>query len=210
MSTISGIIDGIKAVITGISTTVSSVFNGVKRIITGVFDGIKSAWGGLTDFVGNIFDGVSSAIQTVVDNVKGFVNVVIRGINGAIGLINKIPGVEIGKIPQLISGTTNFQGGFARMNEGGRGEMVVLPSGSQVIPHDATMKYARESARGNKSMLYTSQGADLARVENLLERLLQKNPVIKMDDKVVAEVVSRNQANSFDQYNYTMGGAPYS
>ncbi|MBC1348017.1 hypothetical protein HB798_14045, partial [Listeria welshimeri] len=170
---------------------------------------IKGAWSGLTDFVGTIFDGVSSAIKSVVDSVKGFINVVIRGINSAIGIINKIPGVSISKIEQLQTGTDNFGGGFARMNEGGRGELVILPSGSQVIPHDATMKYAKESARNNNSSVLISQGSDLRYVETLLEKLLQKDPVIKMNDKIVSEVVSKNQANSFNQFNYTMGGAAY-
>ncbi len=35
------------------------------------------------------------------------------------------------------------------MNEGGRGELTYLPNGSQVIPHDISVKYAKESARAN-------------------------------------------------------------
>ena len=35
------------------------------------------------------------------------------------------------------------------MNEGGRGELTYLPNGSQVIPHDISVKYAKESARIN-------------------------------------------------------------
>ena len=33
------------------------------------------------------------------------------------------------------------------MNEGGRGELTYLPDGSRVIPHDISVKYAKESAR---------------------------------------------------------------
>jgi phage-related protein len=33
------------------------------------------------------------------------------------------------------------------MNEGGRGELVNLPNGSQVIPHDVSMKYAQGSSK---------------------------------------------------------------
>ena len=96
-----------------------------------------------------MFDGISSAVQSLVDSVTGFINGVIGGINSAIGLINKIPGVEIGEIPYLANGTPNWQGGFAYMNEGGRGELTYLPNGSQVIPHDVSVKYAKESARAN-------------------------------------------------------------
>lgn len=37
------------------------------------------------------------------------------------------------------------------MNEGGRGELTYLPDGTQVIPHDISVKYAKESARANAS-----------------------------------------------------------
>lgn len=33
------------------------------------------------------------------------------------------------------------------MNEGGRGELTYLPNGAQVIPHDISVKYAKEAAR---------------------------------------------------------------
>ena len=37
------------------------------------------------------------------------------------------------------------------MNEGGRGELVHLPNGAQVIPHDISVTYAKEAARANAS-----------------------------------------------------------
>ena len=105
----------------------------------------------LTSFVSGVFSGIAGAVQRLVNTVKGFINNVISGINAAIGLINKIPGVSIGTIPYLAHGTDNWQGGFAVMNEGGRGELVNLPNGSQVIPHDISVKYAKESARANSA-----------------------------------------------------------
>ena len=33
------------------------------------------------------------------------------------------------------TGTSYFAGGFTRVNEGGRGEIINLPSGSQIIPN---------------------------------------------------------------------------
>ncbi len=137
------------SVFNGVYSIVSSVMGAVRSYISGVFSGIQSAWSGLTSFVSGVFDGVSSAVQSLVSEVKGFVNGVISGINAAIGLINKIPGVSIGEIPYLAHGTNDWQGGFAYMNEGGRGELTYLPNGSQVIPHDISVKYAKESARAN-------------------------------------------------------------
>lgn len=136
-------------VFNSIYSVVSSVMGNVRSFITGVFSAIRSAWSGLTGFVSGVFSGISSAVQSLVSSVTGFINGVIGGINAAIGLINKIPGVSIGTIPYLAHGTNDWQGGFAYMNEGGRGELTYLPNGSQVIPHDVSVKYAKESARAN-------------------------------------------------------------
>lgn len=144
ISTLTGIVSG---VFNGIYANVSSVMTNVGNFIRGIFSGIQSAWTGLTSFVGGIFGGVSSAVSNLVGTVKGFVNDVIGGINWAVDLINKIPGVSIGYIPYLLHGTDDWSGGFARMNEGGRGELTYLPDGSRVIPHDISMKYAKESAK---------------------------------------------------------------
>lgn len=151
ISTISGVISTLSGVVSGVFNTisgiVSSVMNGVSSTITGVFSAIEGAWNGLTGMVSNIFSGISSSVETLVNQVKGFVNGVIGGVNAAVGLINKIPGVSISKIPQLYRGTDDWGGGFAYMNEGGRGELAMLPGGTQVIPHDVSMRYAREAGR---------------------------------------------------------------
>jgi tape measure domain-containing protein len=158
MTFIGSAINKISSIINGISSTVSkvfsSVFSTISRImdrvsskVSGVFSAIQGAWSGLTSFVSGVFSGISGSVQSLVSQVKGFVNGVIGGINSAISIINKVPGVSISKIPYLARGTDDWQGGFAYMNEGGRGELVNLPNGSQVIPHDVSMRYAREAAR---------------------------------------------------------------
>ncbi|NOJ41375.1 hypothetical protein [Bradyrhizobium australiense] len=49
--------------------------------------------------------------------------------------------------PMFAGGTSYAPGGPAMINEGGRGEIVNLPSGAQVIPHDISMQMA--AAAGN-------------------------------------------------------------
>ena len=152
-SSLGSIINGLTSVVSGvfnaISGTVSKIMDSVSSKVTGVFTKIKGAWSGLTGIVSNIFSGISESVQKLVNQVKGFINGVIKGINAAIGLINKLPGVNIKKIPYLARGTDDWQGGFAYINEGGRGELVNLPNGAQVIPHDVSMRYAREAAKEN-------------------------------------------------------------
>lgn len=158
LSVISPIASTVASVFSAIFSTVSGIMNKVGSVIKTVFSGIKSAWNGLTSFVSGVFSGIGSAVNSLVSTVKGFVNGVISGINAAIGLINMIPGVNIGRIPYLAHGTDNWQGGFAYMNEGGRGELTYLPNGAQVIPHDISVKYAKEAARANSG----SESLDLS------------------------------------------------
>lgn len=157
ISTIGNVINKLTNVVSSvfgnIKNTVNSIMSGVQSKITGVFNSIRNSWSGLTGFVQGVFNGISSAVSSLVNQVKGFVNGVIGGINSAISIINKIPGVSIGAIPYLYRGTDNWQGGFARMNEGGRGELTYLPGGSVVVPHDISMKYARESAKANSGVV---------------------------------------------------------
>ena len=186
ISTLTGVVGG---VFNSIYSTVSSVMGSVRSYITGVFDGIKSAWSGLTGFVSGVFSGISSAVQTLVSQVKGFVNGVIGGINSAISVINMIPGVSIGAIPYLAHGTENWQGGFAYMNEGGRGELTYLPNGAQVIPHDISVKYAKESARANSA---NAAGAEID-YDRLISGLVSAISGVKVEhiSTLNGKVVSR-------------------
>src|SRR5690606_23739152 len=182
ISTLSGVVSG---VFNRIFSIVSSIMNRVSSVITGVFSAIQSSWTGLTSFVSGVFSGIGNAVQRLVNQVKSFINGVIGGINAAIGLINKIPGVNISKIPYLARGTDDWEGGFARINEGGRGELVLLPSGTQVIPHDVSMRYAREVARERHRSTSISNPAsmfvDTRRIESLLEKIANSEAVVVLD-----------------------------
>lgn len=212
MTFIGSAINKISSIINGISSTVSgvfsSVFSTISRImdkvsskVSGVFSAIQGAWSGLTAFVSGVFSGISGSVQTLVNQVKGFVNGVIGGINAAVSLINKIPGVSISKIPQLARGTDDWQGGFARMNEGGRGELVNLPNGSQVIPHDVSMRYAREAGRNTSDQSggrYQQVDNDMSRVEAWLEKIANSNQVVVLDSGAIV-------GETFNEYDRVGG-----
>lgn len=133
---VQGVIDNINKYFNDVKSTVSDVFNGIWSKVQGVMDkvgnkisnvlqGIKNAWGGLTGFVGGVFSGIEGAVGSLVSSVKGFVNGVIGGINGAISIINKIPGVHIGRIPRLERGGVLKRGQIGLLE--GNGAEAVVP-----------------------------------------------------------------------------------
>lgn len=98
----------------------SNVGNWFKEKFTDAYNKIKSAFSGIGDFFGGIWntiknkfstlgtsigsaisDAVKSGINGVISLIEKTINKAIGLINGAIDLINTLPGVEVGKISNL-------------------------------------------------------------------------------------------------------------
>lgn len=130
------VIDIIDSSFKSVKDTISNVFDDVwskVRIVmdkvgnkvSNVLQGIQNAWSGLKEFVSGVFGGIEGAVSSLVGSVKGMVNGVIGGINGAISIINKIPGVSIGKIPKLERGGVLKRGQIGLLE--GNGAEAVVP-----------------------------------------------------------------------------------
>lgn len=130
-------------------------------------------------------------MNLLVDGLKAVANLAIGGINLLIDGVNLIPGFNIPQIPYLAHGTENWQGGFARMNEGGRGELVNLPDGTQVIPHDLSRQYAKEAARMNSGGYAGS--IDYVAIGNAVAEAMagvDMHTTLELDGKAVADVTT--------------------
>lgn len=130
-------------------------------------------------------------MSLLVDGLKAVANLAIGGINLLIDGVNLIPGFSIPQIPYLAHGTENWQGGFARMNEGGRGELVNLPDGTQVIPHDLSRQYAKEAARMNSGGYAVS--IDYVAIGNAVAEAMagvDMHTTLELDGKAVADVTT--------------------
>lgn len=175
-STWSGTIGGI---IQKVADKVQDVAGKIKDFFKGAFDSVKG-WAEST--FGGIADTISGAFSKAMGGVKGIINGVINGLNGATGIMNKIPGVNIPKIPNLLHGTDNWAGGFARMNEGGRGELTYLPSGTVVVPHDISMKYAREAGQSN-NVVAISSGNDTNVILSAIKSIANRPTVLNVNGR---------------------------
>ena len=177
-------IDTMLAVIDSIMT----VLQGVIDFVTGVFTGNwELAWNG----VAQIFDGIISGIE---GTFKGVINGLISAINGFLGGLN---GIQIpdwvpvvgGKtfnmplIPTLGVGTEYWPGGLAQVHERG-GEIIDLPRGSRVYPHDESLSMARRegAAAAGSGACVTITGntfnireeADIEKIGDMIVRKLKK------------------------------------
>lgn len=133
---------GIKNKFSGVSTWFGDIFGGAVTKIKTAWNGIKEwfqeKWNGIKSVFTSagtaISDGITGALKSTFNNFMskavGFVNKFIRSINSAINTINKIPGVNIGKlselsVPQLATGGIVTDSILANIGE--RGREAVLP-----------------------------------------------------------------------------------
>ena len=171
---ISAAVQNISAIISGLMT----VFDGITTFISGVFTGNWSqAWEGIKTIFSGVFESLVALCKTPINAVIGIINGAISGINN-LGLTipdwvpligGKSFSINIPTIPMLYKGTNNWQGGAAMIHDRG-GEIVDLPKGSRVYPHDKSVDMARKegaAAAGSGGISITIQKlADKIEVRN--------------------------------------------
>ena len=114
--------DTVKAKAGELQNKVKAVFCGVRDTITGTFDAAKKKVKGFFSWL----DDKVSSIPLLGD--------IYSGGKSALSWIG-------GKISGHAMGTPYFSGGLTRVNERG-GEIMRLPSGTQIVPHDVSVKAA--------------------------------------------------------------------
>lgn len=156
-----------------VASGVMTALGGIVDFITGVFTGNwKKAWNGVKDIFGGIFKSLVSLAKMPLNGVIGLINGAIEGVN-KIGIeipdwVPKLGGkkfkIDIPQIPMLYKGTSNWMGGPAMIHDKGA-EIVDLPQGTRVYPHDKSLQMARESRSKNVKVV----------VEKLCEQIIVRN-----------------------------------
>ena len=121
-------INGIKEVASGLSTFISGVFAGDWET---AWEGIKESFVGIADIIVGKFETITGFIQSIGEGIGGMAK------SAKEGLANLNPFKGDKDVPGHASGTNYWRGGFTRVGESG-GEIINLPSGTQIIPHDAS------------------------------------------------------------------------
>ena len=211
---VSGVFNHIGSVISNAASFISSIFGSIMDIfsglidfITGVFSGNWSqAWNGIVSIFKGIFNLIPAAVEFIVNGAIGIINGLISGINWCTDLVGipAIPEIPTVSIPRLAKGTENWRGGIVQISERG-GEIVDLPQGSRVYPHDKSVKMAKEQGRkdaagekGNTKIVITiPKLADqiVVREDSDIDKVAQR-----LADKL--EKVAKNMGGGEIEYSY--------
>lgn len=170
--------DNVKIIINGSE----KALKGLNTFVSGVFTGNwKKAWKGIVDIFRSIFGTVKEIAKRPLNGIVSMMNTVIGGLNKI-----KIPswvsrfggkGINISKIPMLAKGTNNWSGGVAQINEKG-GEIIDLPHGTRVYPHDESVRMARSEGSRTYNIakladtIVVREDADIDKIaEKIVEKL---------------------------------------
>lgn len=109
----SGIWESVKSVFSGVENWFQSIFSAAWTAVQGVFSNFGSFFQGLWDTIKSTFsnlgsslsDAIGGAVRSGLNGVLSMIERTINNgislINGAIGLINALPGVNVGTIGEL-------------------------------------------------------------------------------------------------------------
>lgn len=87
---------------TGAYNAIKNVFNGIGEFFSGIWENIKSVFTGIGEKVGDAIGGAfKSVINGALYAVENAINLIPNALNGALDVINKLPGINIPSVPTV-------------------------------------------------------------------------------------------------------------
>lgn len=147
-----------------VKAVAQTVFGGIKTFITTLVDAFKSLGLQIKNAFWGAFNWVKKKIQPIIDWISDKIGKIRSGFEKIGNFFSNLgfgSSANTGSQYSLsanggkATGTPYFRGGLTRVNEGGRGEIMNLPNGTQIIPHDVAKKQQKAN---NISVQVTIQG----------------------------------------------------
>lgn len=172
-------------------------FNGT--LVPAWNDGINA----IGNFFSNLWEGIKTGVSGAVSFIKEGINTIISALNGiSFHIPDWVPnwgGKDFSlNIPLLFTGTENWKGGLAKIHDQG-GEIIDLPSGTRVMPHDKSVKEAREM--GRKEGAVNNKTNNSININKLADSIVVREEADI--DKIISGLVEKLQVHAIN----TMEGA---
>lgn len=197
---------------TSIKNTFGSVKTWFKDTFTSAWTAIKNVFSSWGSFFGNLWtqikdkfsaigtnianaisSSVKAGINGVISSIERIINTGVSLINGAIGIINTIPGVNIGKLsslslPRLARGGVVDEPTVAQIGEDGAEAVVPLERNTGWIDRlseKVAQSIVVQTAQGNSNL---SLDKVLDKMDELLDAL-RANQVVTLNKREFARIV---------------------
>ena len=119
-----------------VTAAASALWEGAQQVFGGIRDGVVGAFDSARETVSGFFSWIGDRLGWLDEKIEGIplIGSAYKGLKAAGGwVLDRIQGNALG--------TSYFSGGLTRVNERG-GEIMNLPGGTQIIPHDISRRMA--------------------------------------------------------------------
>lgn len=191
-------------------SSIKAVFSGWGSFFGGLWDKIKSKFSSIGSSLGSTMsNAVKSGLNKALSTIEKSINKGIGLINSAIGLANKLPGVDVGKVSKI---------SLPRLAEGGvleKGQVGLLEgSGAEaVVPLERNTAWISKVAEDMARIQQTQTPVqDLSEIVTLLEKIVVllrelKKMNVYLDSRVlVGALTPAIDTQLSNRWNYALRG----
>lgn len=169
---VKGIFDGFIMFIKGVFTgDWKMAWEGIKKIFTSIWEGIKGVFFAVWNQIKNVVATVGKTVGNIIANtfkavvngvlraIENILNFPIRSINKLVGVINKVPGINLGylstfNLPRLAKGGIISQPTQAIIGEAGREAVVPLENNMEWLDILADKLASKIGGNGGSYIIY--------------------------------------------------------
>lgn len=202
----SGVINFFKKTFSSAWTAVKNVFSGWGKFFGGLWDTIKEKFSSIGTSIASAIGGaVKKGINGVIAMIENTINSAIGLINGAINLINKIPGLNIGKVKKL-SLPKLARGGV--LDNGARTVVAGEDGAEAIVPLEKNTKWVKMVASQLQDQMFSSSSLNNTNALADTQVQVEYNTLIdsfkkaltkmkiELDDEAVGKFVERTVSRS--------------
>mgnify|MGYP000977134296 CR=1 FL=1 len=192
-----GAFNYVKDVILGVCDVVGGIFTAIWDGVVSALDKLKEGFNKVTDFINGAFMSAWDSLMNALDIILHPIETAKKAFGGLIDKLkfwNSTPvddktinitekttkttdsisgsnktgsSTTLVKNPRHALGTAYFKGGVTGINEGGRNETAILPSGTKIISHEESKTLEKKSANKGITINITISGNFIGEKEHM-------------------------------------------
>ena len=192
-----GAFNYVKDIILGVCDVVGGIFTAIWDGVVSALDKLKEGFNKVTDFINGAFMSAWDSLMNALDIILHPIETAKKAFGGLIDKLkfwNSTPvddktinitekttkttdsisgsnktgsSTTLVKNPRHALGTAYFKGGVTGINEGGRNETAILPSGTKIISHEESKTLEKKSANKGITINITISGNFIGEKEHM-------------------------------------------
>jgi phage-related protein len=185
-----------KAIESGVEN-IKSFIKGIVDWITNTFTSLWSdAWDNICSIFGDKFSGLRNIVAPIFNWICEKLDYIVAKYNEIkdqnAQTANTSTMSYLNPFGHNAAGTDNWRGGLTYINEDNKGEIVDLPRGTKIYPHDESVAMARREGKGGISVMIPKladqiivrQDSDIDRITDALVFKLKGMAINRMEGAV--------------------------